>query len=182
MENSKIEITLSGSGGQGLILAGFVLAEAAGIIEGKEVVQTVMYGPEARLGTSRSDVIISETHISYPKVVNPDILVVLSQGAYDKFKSIVKNKGIIVADTTFVNCEDKENIIKIPFTQIARERIGTPLVANMMVLAYISRKFKLVKHDSLIEAVKRRVKEKYIELNLRALEEGNNIGENTPSY
>jgi len=83
----RIEVCLSGAGGQGLILAGIILAEAAGIYEGKEVVQTQSYGPEARGGASRSEVVISEGFIDYPKVTKSDILLVLTQDACDKYIS-----------------------------------------------------------------------------------------------
>lgn len=175
MERDKVEITLSGSGGQGLILAGLVLADAAGIEEGYEIIQTVEYGPEARLGTSRSDVIISKKLISYPKVVNPDVLVALSQGAYDKFSGIVKKGGLLVIDTFHVkefgkNPENVE-VIALPFTEIVRDRIGTPLVLNMFVLGFLNKKLGLVKLDSLFKAIDRRVK-KYNDLNKQAVKEG----------
>ncbi|MGB4238229.1 MAG: 2-oxoacid:acceptor oxidoreductase family protein [Candidatus Hydrothermia bacterium] len=179
MERNKIEITLAGSGGQGLILAGLVLADAAGIEEGMEIVQTVEYGPEARLGTSRSDLIISRKIISYPKVIHPDVLVVLSQSAYDKFNKIVKIPGAIILDTfnTKEFSKDTEGIeiVALPFTEIVRERIGTPLVLNMLVLGFLAKKYNLVRLKSLQNAVDRRVK-KYQDLNKKALQEGYTLG------
>jgi len=176
MERDKIEISLTGSGGQGLILAGLVLVDAAGIEEGYEIVQTVEYGPEARLGTSRSDIIISKKHISYPKVVKPDVLVTLSQGSYDKFKGIVKEGGVLIVDTFHVKqfnhaSHSKVEVIAHPFTQIVQERIGTPLVLNMFVLGYLNKKLNLVSLDSLLKAIDRRVK-KYHDLNKQAIKEG----------
>ncbi|MGB9824057.1 MAG: 2-oxoacid:acceptor oxidoreductase family protein [Candidatus Hydrothermia bacterium] len=175
MERDKIEITLSGSGGQGLILAGLILVDAAGIEEGYEIVQTVEYGPEARLGTSRSDVIISKKLISYPKVVAPDVLVTLSQGAYDKFHKIVKKNGLLIVDTFNVkNFEPKQkdvHVLALPLTEMVMEKIGTPLVLNMFVLGFLNRKLNLLKVDSLVKAMERRVR-KYQDLNRRAILEG----------
>ncbi|MEO0198883.1 MAG: 2-oxoacid:acceptor oxidoreductase family protein [candidate division WOR-3 bacterium] len=175
MERDKVEITLSGSGGQGLILAGLVLADAAGIEEGYEIIQTVEYGPEARLGTSRSDVIISKKLISYPKVVHPDVLVTLSQGAYDKFSGIVKKGGLLIIDTFHVKEFGKKpegvEVIALPFTEMVRDKIGTPLVLNMFVLGFLNKKLELVKLDSLFKAIDRRVK-KYNDLNKQAVKEG----------
>lgn len=175
MERDKIEITLSGSGGQGLILAGLVLADAAGIEEGYEIIQTVEYGPEARLGTSRSDVIISKKLISYPKVVHPDVLITLSQGAYNKFKGITKKGGLMIIDTFHVKEFDKKiegvEIVALPLTEMVRERIGTPLVLNMFVLGFLNKKLGLVNLDSLFKAIDRRVK-KYNDLNKQAIKEG----------
>ncbi len=174
MDRDKIEVTFAGSGGQGLILAGLVLADAAGIGENLEIVQTVEYGPEARLGTSRSDVILSKKPVSYPKVVNPDVLVVLSQGAFNKFWKIAKKGGFVVVDSTNVKLTrklDGVEVISIPFTELVKEKVGTPLVLNMFVLGYISKKFNLVKIDSLFSAIDRRVK-KYQDLNKKAITEG----------
>ncbi|MDI6851048.1 MAG: 2-oxoacid:acceptor oxidoreductase family protein [bacterium] len=174
MDRDKIEITLAGSGGQGLILAGLVLADAAGIEENLEIVQTVEYGPEARLGTSRSDVIISRRPISYPKVQHPDVLVTLSQDAYTKFVRLVKPGGTVIVDTFNVKSLSKVDgieVIAYPFTEVVKDRIGTPLVLNMFVLGFLAKKFDLVRLDSLYRAVDRRVK-KYHDLNKKALMEG----------
>ena len=93
---------LSGSGGQGVITAAIVLAEAAVYHEGLEAVQTQSYGPEARGGSARADVIIATDPILFPKVLEPNVLVCLSQLAYDKYAWIVRPGGIIVLDSHFV--------------------------------------------------------------------------------
>ena len=90
----RVEIRLSGSGGQGMILAGVILAEAIGINDGKNVVQTQSYGPEARGGASRSDVVISDTEIDYPKSLRIDVLLCLTQQSYDSYHSLVKPGGL----------------------------------------------------------------------------------------
>ncbi len=91
----RLEICLSGAGGQGLILAGIILSEAAGIYDGKEAVQTQSYGPEARGGASRSEVIISNDTIDYPKVIKSDILLALTQTACDKYVKNLDRKSVV---------------------------------------------------------------------------------------
>ena len=99
MDEKRIEIRLSGSGGQGLILAGIILAEAA-IIDGKNAVQTQSYGPEARGGASRSEVIISNGSIDYPKVSKSDILLALTEEAVIKYKGSLKEDGLLILDSS----------------------------------------------------------------------------------
>jgi 2-oxoglutarate ferredoxin oxidoreductase subunit gamma len=92
------EFRLSGSGGQGLILAGKILAEAAAIYDGKNATQSQSYGPEARGGSSRSEIIVSDEEIDYPKAVNIDLLLAFTQEACDKYKKDVKDDGIVLVD------------------------------------------------------------------------------------
>lgn len=90
----EVNMTLSGSGGQGLGLAGMIMAEA-GILEGKEAIQSQSYGPEARGGASKSDVIIGDEELDFPKVLHPEILLAMSQPAYDKYKDDVTDLSLI---------------------------------------------------------------------------------------
>src|SRR5512139_2762594 len=98
----RYEIRLSGSGGQGLILAGVILAEAAGIHDGKYVCQTQSYGPEARGGASKAEVIISDEEIDYPKAMKPDLLLAMNQRSCDTYLFDLKPNGVLVVDSTFV--------------------------------------------------------------------------------
>ena len=97
------EIRLSGAGGQGLILVGKILAEAAAIYDDKNATQSQSYGPEARGGASRSEVIISDSDIDYPKATQIDLLLAMTQEAVDKYAQDVKKDGIILVDSGFVN-------------------------------------------------------------------------------
>lgn len=99
---NRYEIRLSGSGGQGLIVAGIILAEAAGIHDGKYVCQTQSYGPEARGGASKAEVVISEEEIDYPKAIKPDVLLAMNQKACDAYFFDMKPDGMLVVDSTFV--------------------------------------------------------------------------------
>ncbi len=175
--NKKIEITLSGAGGQGIVVAGYVIVYAAGILEGKEVVQVISYGPEARLGSSRSDVVISHAPIAYPKVKRPDIMLIMNQESYDKLHKNLKEGGILIVDTTFVNGVEEEFAYKIPFTRYAREEIGSPVVANMMALGFMSKLTGIIGVDSLKQAIQDKVKKSFVNLNLQAVEKGVQLAE-----
>jgi 2-oxoglutarate ferredoxin oxidoreductase subunit gamma len=172
------EICLSGSGGQGLILAGIILAEAAGIYDGFEVAQTQSYGPEARGGASRSEVIISNEKIDYPKIIKSDILLALTQKACDKYIQNLKENGILLVDST--------NVVKIPsfsgkiyqhpITEDAIKILGNQLVANIISLGIIVQLTAIVSRDAIEKAVESRIPERIKELNKRALEHGFQIG------
>jgi 2-oxoglutarate ferredoxin oxidoreductase subunit gamma len=115
----RTEIRLAGEGGQGMILAGIILAEAAAIYDGKQAVQTQSYGPEARGGASRSEVVISDSEIDHPEVLSADVVVALSQEAYKKFARTVRAEGLLIVDEDQVQTSADFAGIKIP---IARHR------------------------------------------------------------
>ena len=167
----RIEICLSGSGGQGLILAGIILAEAAGIYDEKEAVQTQSYGPEARGGASRSEVVISENAIDYPKVMKSDILLALTQAACDKYIKNLSDEGIVVADSELVtHIPDISNGMYLyPIAETAQEKIGTRLVTNIISLGIIIGLTKVVSEEAIQKAVCSRVPLKAIEMNKKAL-------------
>lgn len=175
----RMEIRLSGTGGQGLVLAGIILAEAAGIYEGKHVVQTVSYGPAARGGTSRADVVVSDKEIDYPKAIGLDLLLAMSQMAYDESTSDLKSSGILVVDSQLVTEVNTLRVVKIPFTQIAREKCGREQMANIVALGALSRIIPVmpagagvVSPESLEAAVLARVPKETETLNRRAFQEG----------
>jgi 2-oxoglutarate ferredoxin oxidoreductase subunit gamma len=132
----RYEIRLSGSGGQGLVLAGVMIAEAVGVYEGKNVAQTQSYGPEARGGTSRSDLVISTDEIYYPKTSSLDLLLALTQEAADKYYTHLKDTGILIVDSDIVRqLPPFKNIYALPFTNTARNDVGTTIVANVISAA-----------------------------------------------
>src|SRR6056297_1427968 len=108
----RFEIRLSGAGGQGMILAGIIIAEAALHEEGLNVTQTQSYGPESRGGASRAEVVLSKEVIDFPKVINPDILVALTQKAYDKYSKDVKEDGIVIIDDSINTKHIKYRFLK----------------------------------------------------------------------
>ncbi len=172
----RFEVRLSGRGGQGMIVSGIILAEASGIFEGKNVTQTQSYGPEARGGASKAEVVISDGEIYYPKAYNPDILVCMSQPAYEKYKNNLKKNGFLIVDSFYVN-PDKENVISLPISEKAREIIGKEIFANMVMLGVLSSITGVVKLESLKKAVEHRFYKKFLNENLRALELGFEMGE-----
>ena len=117
----RYEIRLAGSGGQGLILAGMILAEAAGIYDGKFVCQTQSYGPEARGGASKAEVVISDAEIDYPKAIQPDVLLALNQKSLDTFTSDLKPGGLLLVDADLVQEVPARRVLALPFTRMARE-------------------------------------------------------------
>ncbi len=178
IERDPVQIRLSGTGGQGMITAGVILAEAA-LLDGKNVVQTQSYGPEARLGASRSEVIISSRKIAYPEVTKPDILLCMSQEAFRKYAPQVSSHTVFILDST--NVEDSSEILKdslavyaLPITETAR-KLGRRVVANVVALGAMSALLGLVPAANLREAVLRRVPERFRDLNVQALEAGEEL-------
>ena len=170
----RYEIRLSGSGGQGMILAGLIVAEAAAIYDGKNATQSQSYGPEARGGASKSDVIISDEDINYPKATKLDLLLALTQEAYDKYIGDLKPDGILIAD--------KERVIRmndgsyqtylLPILETAQYKVGKIIVANIVALGAIVEISKVVSKEALESATLARVPRGTEELNKRALSAG----------
>ncbi len=168
----RYEISLSGSGGQGLLFAGTILAQAIGIYDGKNVTQTQSYGPEARGGASRSDIVVSSGMIYYPKTIKLDLLLALTQEACDAYYLKLKEEGILVIDIDLVNQPPAREFKAYPFTRAAKEELGTSIFANIIALGTLAALTKLVSKDSLIQAVKDRAPKGTLESNLKALELG----------
>ena len=172
MESKRI--VLSGFGGQGIITASILLAEAAAIYEGLNAVQSQSYGPEARGGATRADVIISEKPIHFPKVSNPHILVCLSQEAYNKFRGIIRPGGLLVTEKKFViidqNVEARQRVLDMYETVL--KEIGNPIVFNICMLGALIGLTGLVKLDSIKELLETKVPPEFINMNKTALDTG----------
>lgn len=174
--DERMEIRLSGSGGQGLILAGIILAEAA-ILDGKNAVQSQSYGPEARGGASRAEVIISDSFIDYPKVTKPDILLTLTEEAFIKYKDNLRPDGVIIIDSSIKKPELQQKIISIPIIETAHKKVGKIIVANIVSLGALIAITKIVSKNSIEKAVMDRVPKGTEELNRKALYAGFELGE-----
>jgi 2-oxoglutarate ferredoxin oxidoreductase subunit gamma len=168
----RYEVRLSGSGGQGIILAGIILAEAAGIYEGKEVCQTQAYGPEARGGASKAEVVISDGQIDYPKAIRPDLVLAMNQKACDSYCSDLKPGGLLIVDSTLVKDLPTPRPLALPFTQIARQDLGKEMVANIVALGALAKISGIVAVENLEKAVLARVPPGATDLNRRALAAG----------
>ena len=167
----KTEVRLAGTGGQGVILASVILAEAA-VIEGRQVVQTQSYGPEARGGASKADVIISDQSILYPKCRKLDVLVCLSQQAADKYLSDLKHRGTAIIDQFHVRECPRAGAVCFPFSETSRNLLGRDLFTNIVMLGSLSRITSIVRLDSLKQATARRVPAAFLDTNARALDAG----------
>jgi 2-oxoglutarate ferredoxin oxidoreductase subunit gamma len=167
----RYEIRLAGSGGQGLILAGIILAEAAGVYDGKFVCQTQSYGPEARGGASKAEVVISDAEIDYPKAIQPDVLLALNQKSLEAFSSDLKPGGLLLVDADLVREFPASRVLALPFTRIARE-LGRSMAANIVALGALAQLTGAVSLQSLETAVLARVPKGTEDLNRQALAAG----------
>lgn len=165
----RTEIRIAGFGGQGVVLAGLLLGEAA-IRDGKCAVQTQSYGPESRGGAARSEVVISNQEIDYPKVVEADILVALSQAAFDKYRPFVKENCTIIIDSDLVKAEE-DKTYSVPFTRIA-DILGKKVVANSVMLGYLQASTEVISVESMEATIREKVPDHTITINLKAFNRG----------
>lgn len=174
----RCEIRLSGEGGQGLVLAGKILAEAAAIYDDKNATQSQSYGPEARGGASRSEVIISDEEIDYPKATNIDLLLAFTQESCNRYWQDVKNDGILLVDADHVTQlpEGKFTIHKVPIIDIAYKEVGRRMVANIVALGIIAALVKIVSVEALESAILARVPKGTEKLNIKAFKIGFETG------
>ncbi|HQQ48906.1 MAG TPA: 2-oxoacid:acceptor oxidoreductase family protein [Methanofastidiosum sp.] len=170
----KAGIRISGFGGQGIILSGVIVGKAA-VNQGFNAVQTQSYGPEARGGSTRSEVVISDEEIDYPKVESASVSIIMSQEAFYKYASRTKREGIIIYDPELIpdhKIEGDFKLAEINATRIASE-LGTKIVANIVMLGAFNEMCSLLSKDSMTEAIKDSIP-KMLDLNLNAFEAGIN--------
>ncbi len=173
------EVIFAGFGGQGVVKAALLLALAAGLHENKEVAQTQSYGPEARGGACRSEVVISDEEIDYIKALNIDSFVVMSQPALDKYiEKIDPDKTTVIADTTLIrNVPERLNrVFPVEATRIAEEELGQSLFANIVMLGALSAITGVVTLTALQNSLDGNVPAKTLDKNLSALKKGYQIG------
>ena len=176
--SKRWEIRLTGSGGQGLILGAIILAEAA-VIEEKYAVQSQSYGPEARGGSSKADIIISDDEIDFPKANKLDVLLALTQEALNKNMGESSEKTIVIFDSSLSLPEGIvcKKAVKAPILKTAKEVVGKSIVANIVAIAALNGIIGLVKEESLEEALMHKVPKGTEELNKRSLTEGYRLAE-----
>ena len=174
-------MVFSGSGGQGVITAAIILAEAAVIYNGLNAVQSQSYGAEARGGATRSDIIISDTIIHYPKVIQPNVLVCLTQAAYNKFYSIIRPGGLLICDARYVQTEKKVDAQQkeIAMYDSVIDRIGKPIVFNICMLGAVIAITELIDPEAIMKALENRIPPDFLEMNRQALDIGIKLGEAT---
>ncbi|MBE9486517.1 MAG: 2-oxoacid:acceptor oxidoreductase family protein [Chloroflexi bacterium] len=166
----RYELRFSGAGGQGLITAGIILAEAASIVDDKYAVQSQSYGPEARGGASKAEVIISDEPIDYPKATVVDACLAMTQEAADKYAVGIKPGGLLLIDTDFVKNVPKGDfkVYDMPIIRTAKVEIGREIVANVIALGAMIALTDVVSRESGEKAVLRKVPEAFIDLNKKA--------------
>ena len=176
---NRYEIRLSGSGGQGIILASVILGEAAALYEGKYVLQSQVYGAEARGGASRADVIIDDEPIDYVETTDLDMLMCLTQDSFNKFKNDLKEGGTLIVDSVDVKLLDfnpeKYRVISVPIIDTAVNEVGKAFVANVVALGVVAASTGVVKMESLEKALLKKVPRGTEDLNRRALLAGKNL-------
>ncbi len=172
-------IVFSGSGGQGVVTAAILLGKAASIYEGLNAVQTQVYGPEARGGATRSEVVISEDRIHYPKVINPHFLVCLTQQAYNKFSGIIRPGGLLLTDNHYVKQERKVDArqVTLDMYKAVMDKIGKPIVFNICMLGALIGLTGLVKPESVMKVLEQKINPKFMAFNQKALEIGLQLAE-----
>jgi 2-oxoglutarate ferredoxin oxidoreductase subunit gamma len=170
----RCRIVFSGSGGQGVITAAIILAEAAVLHDNLVAVQSQSYGAEARGGATRSDVIIADSEIYFPKVNQPNVLVALTQEAYGKFNPIVRPGGLLLTDPRFVKIERRVDArqVQLPIYHSVMERIGKPIVFNIGVLGALVGLTEVVRFESVLKTVESRIPPSFLAMNRQALEIG----------
>ena len=175
----RCRMVFSGSGGQGVITASIILAEAAVLYENLNAVQSQSYGAAARGGATRSDVIISDSTIDYPKVIQPNVLVCLTQDAYNKFYQRIRPGGLLITDDRFVKTQKKVDAQQreLPMYESVMEKIGKPIVFNICMLGSVIRMTELLSPESIMKVLETRILPDFLDMNRQALDLGLALGE-----
>lgn len=171
-ELDRFEICLSGLGGQGVQTLGKILGQALALGHGYCVTQTQSYGPEARGGASRSDLVVSSHPISYPKTDKIDLLVALSQEACNRYYSLLKPGGALMVDTSLVRQMPTNRFLGLPFTEMARDKLGLPQAMNTIVLGAITYLLPFARKSVIRKTLEETLPAKIREVNAKALDLG----------
>lgn len=172
LELDRFEICLSGLGGQGVQTLGKILGQALALGHGYCVTQTQSYGPEARGGASRSDLVVSSHPISYPKTDKIDLLVALSQEACNRYYSLLKPGGALMVDTSLVRQMPTNRFLGLPFTDLARDKLGLPQAMNTIVLGAITYLLPFARKSVIKKTLEETLPAKIREVNAKALDLG----------
>jgi 2-oxoglutarate ferredoxin oxidoreductase subunit gamma len=174
----RLEVRVAGFGGQGIIRAGLILAMAASLFEDKNAVQTQSYGPESRGGSCKSEVVISDEEIDFPKALDPDVLLVMSQAAYTRYVDILKKSGTLILDPGMIPQQKEKlscNVYQVPATKMA-EDMGKTIFANVIMLGALTAITNIVNADAMKNAILSNIPKGTEKLNLEAFEKGYEYG------
>jgi len=172
------EIRFSGFGGQGIIRQGLILGKALSLYDNKFATMTQSFGPEARGSACSSQVVVSEERVLYPYVTKPEVLVAMSQEAYEKYEPELREGGILIIDSDLVMLKPSKRNIKIysiPSTRFAEE-IGNRIYANLVMLGFFAAVTKIVTPEAIKKALPGLVPSRYLETNIKAFDRGYNYG------
>lgn len=178
-EKTRIEVRVSGFGGQGVVLACMVLGRAA-VDEGRNAVMAQSYGPESRGGASSAEVLIADGEIPYPHCTNPDVVVTLAQEAYNKYGATRAPRTLLIVEKDLVelnpDAEKGKQCLRVPFTAMA-DGLGRRMVMNMVTLGFLCRATHVVAPETLKRMITDAVPKGTEELNLKAFDAGYNYSE-----
>lgn len=171
---NRCRIIFSGSGGQGVITAAIILAEAAVLHEDLNAVQAQAYGPEARGGATRTDIIIDDKEIRFPKVNNPNVLVCLTQEAYNKFMGTIRPGGLLIIDSHYIKQERKVDArqVSLPMYKTVLEEIGNPVVFNICMLGVFLGLTGILRAESVMKVLESKIPPDFLDMNRKALDIG----------
>jgi 2-oxoglutarate ferredoxin oxidoreductase subunit gamma len=178
----RTEIRIAGFGGQGVVLAGVLLGTAAAVSDGRRAVQTQSYGAAARGGGARSEVVISDDPIIYPRVTHPDIMVAMSEEAMQKYGPDMRPGGLLIIDSDLVKSVNRDDVrlVGVPASNFATQELGRTIVANIVMLGVLVAKTGAVSAAGMEAAIRDNVPPKTIDLNLKAFRKGLELGEAAP--
>ncbi len=175
------EIRFSGFGGQGIIRCGLITGKALSLFDNKHATMTQSFGPEARGSACSSQVVVSSDRVLYPYITTPEILVSMSQEAYEKYEPELRDDGILIIDADLVKpkpSRDKIQMYAIPSTRFAEE-LGNRITANLVMLGFFTAVSKIVSSEAMKKALPGMVPERFLDLNIKAFDKGYDYGKET---
>jgi 2-oxoglutarate ferredoxin oxidoreductase subunit gamma len=174
----RTEIRIAGFGGQGVVLSGVLIGTAAAVSDGRRAVQTQSYGAAARGGGARSEVVVSDEPIIYPRVSHPDIMVAMSEEAMKKYGADMRPGALLFIDSDLVKAVGRDDVrtIGVPVSNLATQELGRTIVANIIMMGVLVAKTGVVSTTGMEEAIRQHVPPKTIDLNLKAYRRGLALG------
>jgi len=175
---SRSEIRIAGFGGQGVILSGNIIGKAASIYNKGFAALTQSYGPESRGGSCRAEVVVSDTPIDYPYVVSPQVQIILSQEAYTEYGQSTPDGTLVIVDADLVKVSPDHNPkpLSIPASRMAREELGRPVVANIIVLGFLAATSDVIPVEAIKDSILSSIPPGTEDINIKAFELGYNYG------
>lgn len=174
------EIRFSGFGGQGIVRCGLITGKALSLYDNKNSTMTQSFGPEARGSACSSQLVISEDRVLYPYVTKSDVLVAMSQEAYDKYEPDLREGGILILDQDLVKPRPSRDNIKTYTIQATRmaEDLGNRIIGNLVMLGFFAAVTRIVTPGALKKALPGLVPDRFLDLNIKGFEKGYKYGLN----